>query len=156
MLKKFNIISLLTVSLLVVSCGYKRIADNKPSIHFQEIVVNGENKISYLLKNNINLISDKNSKNKYDLVISLTKNKEGKIKNDQGKVVRYVLSIEAKLNLKDNNNNKSIKKTFSKKNDFDVTTTHSETINNERVATKIIIQQLTDEIINFITFSYKN
>lgn len=156
MLKKFNIISLLTVSLLIVSCGYKRIADNRPSIHFQEIVVNGENKISYLLKNSINLISDKNSKNKYDLVISLTKNKEGKIKNDQGKIVRYVLNIEAKLNLKDNNNNKSIKKTFSKKNDFDVSATHSETINNERVATKIIIQQLTDEIINFITFSYKN
>ena len=47
-------------------------------------------------------------------------------------------------------------KNFSNKGDFEVASDHSETINNEKIITKIIMQQLTSEIINFITFSNKN
>ena len=156
MLKNINIISIVIISFLIVSCGYKKIARDQSLFHFQNISITGGDRISYLLKDQINLISSKDATDKYDVTIALEANKRIKIINKKGRVTRYTLDINANLSLKNNNNNKIISKTFSQNSDFDVSSIHSETINNENVITKIIIQQLGDEILNFITFSYKN
>ena len=125
-------------------------------MHLQTVSVSGKNRISYLLKNDISLISNKNAADKYDVAIELKKRKQDKITNKQGKITRYTVNIDANLILKNNNNNRIINKNFSNKGDFEVASDHSETINNEKIITKIIMQQLTSEIINFITFSNKN
>jgi hypothetical protein len=156
MLKKKNIISFLIIFFLVISCGYKKINTEQSLMHLQTVSVSGKNRISYLLKNDISLISNKNAADKYDVAIELKKRKQDKITNKQGKITRYTVNIDANLILKNNNNNRIINKNFSNKGDFEVASDHSETINNEKIITKIIMQQLTSEIINFITFSNKN
>jgi len=156
MVKKINIIFILIISFLMVSCGYKKVSQNRPLIHVQNITIDGENRISSFLKNDIKLFSNKNAVTKYDLVVNLKKTKRDKIKNISGKVTRYELNISANLVLKDNTNKKITNKSFNKEGSFDVAKNHFETISNEKIMTSIIMSQLSDEIINFITFSNKN
>mgnify|MGYP006217811665 CR=1 FL=1 len=157
MKKKIKIISIFIFSILLVSCGFKQInQNNKNLIYIQKINIIGERRISYILKNNILLISDKNSKNKYQIEIAIKQKKSNKIINAVGKVTRYNLSITTDVNLKNIDNKENINKTFSRSNTYNVSKDHSDTINNEKNSVKNIIQQLSDDIINFITLLNKN
>ena len=79
MKKNIKIISILAFSMLLLSCGFKQI-QGKKKIQIQNININGENRIAYVLKNNISLMSDNNSKNKYDVEINIKKEKKIKLK----------------------------------------------------------------------------
>ena len=151
MKKNIKIISILAFSMLLLSCGFKQI-QGKKKIQIQNINISGENRIAYVLKNNISLMSDNNSKNKYDVEINIKKEKKNKIKDLAGKVIRYELFIEADFKLTDLNDNKIIQKKFIKNSDYTVGSSHSVTIDNEQNATKNIIRQLSEDINNFITF----
>ena len=138
--------------MLLLSCGFKQI-QGKKKIQIQNININGENRIAYVLKNNISLMSDNNSKNKYDVEINIKKEKKNKIKDLAGRVIRYELFIEADFKLTDLNDNKIIQKKFIRNSDYTVGSSHSSTIDNERNATKNIIRQLSEDINNFIISS---
>lgn len=158
MKKNIKIISILVVSLLLtLSCGFKPVnfKDNQ-IIYMRNVNVSGDQKISYSLKNNILLISDKNSENKYDVEIKLDKTDKAKIKDNKGKVTRYNISISANLKLSNVEDNNEIQRVFLRNGDFDVASSHSDTINNEKNTTKNIIQQLSDDIISFITLAMRN
>jgi len=143
--------------ILLVSCGFKKITQNDNSaIYIQNIDVIGEKKISYWLKNNILLISNKDSKNKYEIKLKIDKTKTSKIKNVKGKVTRYSVSVMANLIVKNINNHKNISKSFTRSGDYDVAENHFKTINNEKNMVKNIIQQISNDIISFITLNVKN
>ena len=48
-----------------------------------------------------------------------------------------------------------LQKSFTRSSDYDVRSIHSDTINNENNVIKNIIQQLTDDITNFIILSVR-
>mgnify|MGYP006186049943 CR=1 FL=1 len=151
MTKNIKIIFIFFLLILITSCGFKRINDKDSNkIFIQNINIVGEQRIAYLLKNNISLISNSNSKNKYNINLKVKKRKTNKIKNTTGKVERYNLSISINLQLINNDNKKIITKTFNRNNDYDVATTHSATINNENIATRNTIQQLSEDVIYFV------
>jgi len=156
-MKNFKIITILVAASLLLSCGFKRVDQKKNSqIYFQNITIEGEQKIAYLLRNDILYISNKNAKNKYDLKIEITKKKNSKIKDKTGKVVRYSLFVSALIELENIYDKTMIKKTFSRNEDYDVANIHSDTIKNEKNSTKNISQLLSVDIINFITFTMRN
>jgi hypothetical protein len=149
-------ISSILIFLLLSSCGFKPINQkNNSLIYFNKIVVSGDKRISYSLKNNISLISDEASKNNYDAEIKLTKQKKIKIKEISGKVTRYNINLSALLKLTNNKNNEEIQKMFNRNADYNVATIHSNTINNENNATKNLTQQISNDIINFISLSMR-
>jgi hypothetical protein len=155
-MKNIKITSIL-IFLLLSSCGFKPInKKNSSLIYFNNIVVSGDKRISYNLKNDILLISDDSSKNNYDAEIKLTKQKKTKIKDLSGKVTRYNINLSALLKLTNNKDKREIQKTFSKDADYDVAKIHSNTINNENNATKNLTQQISTDIINFINLSMRN
>ena len=152
-----KILSLLILTILLGSCGFKIIKPNKYSqINIQNIEVKGNNNISFLLKNSILLNSNKNSKNIYDVTIELKKNKIDKIKDGSGKTKRVNVSITANLNLKEVNRQNSINRKFEKNSDYDLANSHSDTINNEKIIEKNLIEQLSNEIMSFITLAILN
>ena len=152
-----KILSLLILTILLGSCGFKIIKPNKYSqINIQNIEVKGNNNISFLLKNSILLNSNKNSKNIYDVTIELKKNKINKIKDGSGKTKRVNVSITANLNLKEVNRQNSINRKFEKNSDYDLANSHSDTINNEKIIEKNLIEQLSNDIISFITLAILN
>lgn len=152
-----KILSLLILTILLDSCGFKIIKPNKYSqINIQNIEIKGNKNISFLLKNSILLNSNENSKNIYDVTIELKKNKINKIKDGSGKTKRVNVSITANLNLKEINRQNSINRKFEKNADYDVAKNHSDTINNEKIIDKSLIEQLSDDIISFITLVILN
>ena len=154
-MKNDKITSIL-IFLLLSSCGFKPMHQkNNNLIYFNKIVISGDKRIGYSLKNNISLISDENSKNNYNAEIKLTKQRKIRIKEISGKVTRYNINLSALLRLTNNKNRKEIQKTFNRNADYDVATIHSNTINNENNATKNLTQQISTDIINFINLSMR-
>ena len=157
MTKYIKIISIFIFSILLISCGFKRISqDDRRLVKIQNIKIVGDKRISYLLKNNILIISNKNAKNTFEIEIKTKKKTTNKIKNSAGKVIRFNMNITANLVLKNINKLESIKKTFTSNIDYNVAETHSDTIINENAAIINIIEQISDDIINFMTFSLSN
>ena len=155
-MKNIKIISILVFLILLSSCGFKPINQkNGNLINFRNIKVTGEQRIAYALKNNLLLISNKNSKNNYDAEIKINKKKNSKIKNSSGKITRYELSINVSLELTNLDDNIKINKSFVRSGDYNVAVIHSDTIDNEKNLTKNIIQQISDDAINFISLSIR-
>ena len=155
-MKNGKITSIL-IFLLLSSCGFKPMHQkNNNLIYFNKIVISGDKRIGYSLKNNISLISDENSKNNYNAEIKLTKQRKIRIKEISGKVTRYNINLSALLKLTNNKNNEEIQKMFNRNADYNVATIHSNTINNENNATKNLTQQISTEIINFINLSMRH
>jgi len=157
MQKNIKILSITVLSILLLSCGYKR-ADQKNAkiIYIQKINITGEQRVAYTFKNNILLISDKNSENKYNIDLIVQKEKGNKIKDKTGKVIRHSLSLSANLKLTSIDGNDVIERFFEQKTDYDVATIHSDTINNENNSTKNMSQIISENIINFITLAMRN
>ena len=75
-MKNIKLILVLIVSLSLTSCGFKRVSQRfEEPINLKNVIITGEKRISYSLKNNILLISDNASENKYDARIKLKKKK---------------------------------------------------------------------------------
>ena len=156
MIKKINIILIFLFSLLLISCGYKKIVQKKTSINIQSINVTGENRIAYNLKNDIGLITNENSENRFRINLKITKKIDNKIKDTTGKITRFNLTINGDLILINVKTLEETNKSFSKNQDYDVAENHSDTIKNEKQATKNVTRQLSEEVINFIMLIDKN
>ena len=152
-----KIIFILSLSLLLTACGFKKMNQkNMHIIHIQSINVVGEQRIGYSLKNNILLISKSDSKNKYNVQITITKKRINKIKDSSGKVTRYNVSIITNLELINLENKKRIQRIFSRNADYNIANIHSNTIANEKRTILNMTQQLSEDIISFITLSMRN
>ena len=156
-MKNIKIISVaIFVVILLSSCGFAPLNQkNSEMIYVRNINIVGDQRVAYLLKNNIFFSSDASSVNRYDVEISVRKQKDNKIKDETGKVTRYNLSIFVKLELKKTDDSKKLTKTFTRSEDYDVGKVHSDTINNENSAVKNIINQLSEDINNFINLSIR-
>ena len=156
MLMKKNIILIFVLTILTISCGYQKISQNYPLVYLQNIKIDGETRLAYLVKNNILLVSDQTAKDKYDIGIKIIKKKTNKIKNISGKITRYKLSFSATLMMKNIDTQKIINRNFNINSDYDVAKNYSETIKNEKNASKIAINQLSEEIKKVILFLARN
>ena len=157
MIKKITIISITFFSILLCSCGFKAVHQKENNLIFlQNIKVTGEKRLANFLKNNILLVSNQDSKNKYNAVIKIDKQKNSKIKDIAGKVTRYNLVLSATIELTNIDNDEKLNKTFIRSLDYDIAKIHSDTINNENTAIKNIIQTLSDDMVSYINFSMRN
>jgi ribosome-binding protein aMBF1 (putative translation factor) len=156
MLMKKNIILIFVLTILTISCGYQRISQNYPLVYLQNIKIDGETRLAYIVKNNILLVSDQTAKDKYDIGIKIIKKKTNKIKNISGKITRYKLSFSATLMMKNIDTQKIINRNFNINSDYDVAESYSDTIKNEKIASKIAINKLSEEIKKVILFAARN
>ena len=131
------------------SCGYSRLNDQSNELKFNTIEINGDKRLSFILKNNLNLLSKPESKKSYDLLINLTSSKTSKIKDTTGKTTRFNVVLNGDLKLTDNN--KVVKnRSFTASNDYDVSNNHSDTIRNEKNSIQNNIDSLSEEITKYI------
>jgi len=148
-MKKIKFLLYIIIFIGFVSCGYSKLNNQLNEFKFNRIEINGDKRISYILKNNLNLISNTESKKSYDLLINLTSSKTSKIKNTAGKTTRFSLTLNADLKLTDNS--KAIKnRSFEVSNDYDVSNSHSDTIKNEKNSIQNNIDTLSEEITKYI------
>ena len=148
-MKKIKISLYIIIIIGLSSCGYSRLNDQSNEFKFNSIEINGDKRLSYILKNNLNLLSKPGSKKSYDLLINLTNSKTSKIKDTTGKTTRFNVILNGDLKLTDNN--KVVKnRSFTVSNDYDVSNNHSDTIRNEKNSIQRNIDALSEEITKYI------
>ena len=137
------------VFIILSSCGYSRLNDQSNQIKFDNIEIIGDKRLSYILKNNLILISKQEANSIYDLSINLSNSKTSKIKDASGKTIRFNLILNGDLKLIDDRNF-TYNRLFTVSNDFDVSNNHSDTIRNEKNALQNNINKLSEEITKYI------
>ena len=143
---KISLYILIIISLS--SCGYSRLNQSN-EFKFNSIEINGDKRLSYILKNNLNILSKPESKKSYDLLINLTSSKTSKIKDTTGKTTRFNMVLNGDLKLTDNN--KVVKnRSFTVNNDYDVSNNHSDTVRNEKNSIQRNIDALSEEITKYM------
>ena len=148
-MKKIKISLYIMIIIGLSSCGYSRLNDQSNEFKFNNIEINGDKRLSFILKNNLNLLSKLESKKSYDLLINLTSSKTSKIKDTTGKTTRFNVVLNGDLKLTDNN--KVVKnRLFTVNNDYDVSSNHSDTIKNEKNSIQRNIDALSEEITKYI------
>ena len=148
-MRKIKISLYIMIIVALSSCGYSRLNNQSNEFKFNSIEINGNKRLSYILKNNLNLSSKPESKKSYNLLINLSSSKTSKIKDTAGKTTRFSVVLNADLKLIDNN--KTIKnRSFTVSNDYDVSNNHSDTIRNEKNSIQNNIDSLSEEITKYI------
>ena len=148
-MKKIKILLYIIIIIGLSSCGYSRLNDQSNEFKFNSIEINGDKRLSFILKNNLNLLSKPESKKSYDLLINLTSSKTSKIKDTTGKTTRFNLVLNGDLKLTDNNK-VVYNRIFTVNNDYDVSNNHSDTIRNEKNSIQNNIDLLSEEITKYI------
>jgi len=150
-MKYLKLLLILFSILLLNTCGYKKINSEKlNNFKIDKLEINGERKLAYRLKNNIEIYSSQDSIIVYDIKINLISTKQTKIKNTAGKTTRYSNILQVDMIISNKNSQNEYRKTFSSTNDYDVSSTHSVTLNNERNSIENNINYISDEIIKYL------
>lgn len=131
---------------LLSSCGFK-VVTNTNNYKFDDIIVSGDKRVNYTLKNKLISSSNTKSTNVIKLNIFTDKEKIIKEKNISNKVTKYEIKINAKVDFTFIKNGMKDNLTIVKTGFYDVGTRYSETLNNEKKLTNLLIDSLTKEII---------
>ena len=131
---------------LLSSCGFK-VVTNTNNYKFDDIIISGDKRVNYTLKNKLISSSNPESINVIKLNIFTNKEKIIKEKNISNKVTKYEIKINAKVDFSFIKNSIKDNLTIVKTGFYDVGTRYSETLNNEKKLTNLLIDSLTKEII---------
>ena len=120
---------------LLSSCGFK-VVTNTNNYNFDDIIISGDKRVNYTLKNK--LISSSNTKSINVIKLNIFTNKEKiiKEKNISNKVTKYEIKINAKVDYSFIKNGIEDNLTIVKTGFYDVGTRYSETLNNEKKLTQ--------------------
>ena len=148
-MKKLKFLLYIILIISVSACGFSRLNDQSSQIKFNNIEINGDKRLAYILKNKLTLLSKTESGNTYDLSINLTNSKLSKIKDATGKTTRFNLVLNGDLKLIDNNK-VVYNRIFTTNSDYDVSKNHSDTIRNEKNSMQNNVDALSEEITKYI------
>ena len=150
-MKYLKILLIFFLILLLNSCGYKKInSENLNNFKINKLEIEGDRKLTHKIKNNIEIYSSQNSKFIYDITINLISTKETKIKNTAGKTTRYSIKLQADILTYNQNTQNEYRKIFTSTNDYDVGSTHSDTLNNEKNVVESNINYISNEIVKYL------
>ena len=150
-MKNLKLLLIFFSLLLLNSCGYKKLnSENLNNFKIDKLEINGDKKLTYKLKNNIEIYSFQNSKFLYEIKVNLISTKEAKIKNTAGKIIRYSAKLQADTSITNKKTLNVYQKTFISTNDYDVGSTHSDTLNSEKNAIENNVNYISNEIVKYL------
>ena len=138
---------LLIIFLFLYHCGFKVVNYSElNNFNIKEIITQGENKISYKLKNYIQTISNKNSDT--NIILSLDSRSKSSIKekNSSNEVTKYQLEITTIISLRKLNSDKTNKFEMLVSGDYLVADKYSETLKNQEQLIENLTRKMTSQI----------
>lgn len=155
MIKLKSIVVVLSVILFSYSCSYQKMNSvNQKKFFIQEFEVKGDTRETFIIQRKIQRFSNENSANKIKILIDLKKNKSIKEKNIKNKVIKYNLTLSAKVTIKDLNTNTEIVRNFTAQQIYNVDDSYSNTVNNSKEANNSLIDTIVDEILDQLRIYY--
>ena len=107
---KKNSILITFLFFFIVSCGYKPIyLSKKNNFNIEKIKIVNESRLNTLIKNNLNNLSNKDSKKKINLIISAKKIKGIVSKDTKGNSQLLIMSLSIDVKIYENGKKKSEK-----------------------------------------------
>ena len=134
------------------ACGFKKISNlEKKSYFINKISISGDKRIGQIIKSEILLNSSKSGEVRLDIGLKIKQKQEIKEKNIAGKISKYNISVNVDLSIESLEGQEKIdNKLFSKSLDYNVGSSHSDTLSNKKNTTKNLTEALTEEIVSFI------
>ena len=157
-MRKFTIFFLILFSIILTGCGFK-VLNKSELINFkiQNIETFGDNRINYLIKNNLNNTFSKGTAEDFVILkITSKKNKVIKEKNIKNQITKYQINLDC--NVEVNFVNKNIIKKFnlSLNGGFDVSSSHATTINNQTNLENYLANKISDRIISKLLLNFND
>jgi len=133
---------------LLLSCGFKIINENQlRNFDIVNISSTGDNRINFLLKNN--LIDDKEKFNKkIKLLLETEKFKKIKEKNIKNEITKYSINIKVKVDYTLVGNPEKGSFIVSKNGNYNVASQYSQTINNEKILITSLTNQIEEDVVS--------
>ena len=128
---------------LLLSCGYQPILKDSQNFSISKFKLEGNKRISGLLKNN--LISTKDSLNVIELDIKSEKKTAVSNKNQSGKILTYSITLTFEIAASDKKNI-LFTKVFTKSQNYSASDLHSDTLNNEKKVVESLIESIASEL----------
>ena len=155
MIKLFKIILSIILLAFISACGFEGLYSlENSSIRISKISASGDKRIGHIIKNEISLISKKYGKRDLEISIDLTKKKEVKEKNISNNVTKYNIILYADLTINEFEKSKVSKLKIQKSSDYAVSTSHSDTIENEKKAVKSVTELIAEDIVKHLILNY--
>ena len=144
-MNKFLLTSFLFL-LFLTHCGFSVISNNA-NYNILELITEGDKKINYSLKNKLQQTSKKNNENNLKLEIDTKKLKTIKEKNISNQITKYEIKIITKIKYSIISKEISGSFNISKSGIYNVSSRHSETLNNENNLIGMLVDDLSENIL---------
>jgi len=132
--------------LFLTHCGFSVISNNA-NYNILELITEGDKKINYSLKNKLQQTSKKNNENNLKLEIDTKKIKTIKEKNISNQITKYEIKIVTKIKYSIISKEISGSFNISKSGIYNVSSRHSETLNNENNLIGLLVDDLSENIL---------
>ena len=143
--KKIYLFLLFTIILIINGCGYTPIYSSKSNSFKINNIEYEDNKINQKIVKSLKSISNDNSSNEIDLIISSSKEKRILSKNKSGKAEIFELRINLNVTYL------SRVKTFNMKQNYSNVDNKFQLKEYEKIIEKQLIDELVDKLINYLT-----
>ena len=150
-----KILFLLLAFNFLLSCGYQpllSIENQKFSI--KEFSLEGNKRLGIILRNN--LVTSEKEKNNLTLTIKASKKNEISNKSDTGKVLQYAVSVNFEVTaIGDNVEEIILSQVYSRKQNYNASDVHLDTLNNEKKVLESMIESIANEILIGLSSIYQ-
>ncbi len=147
---RYKFILLILCFSLITSCGFKPVNINN-DYKFIEINLTGDKRINYILRNKLNVNSNKDSASLVKINITTNKIKSIKEKDIKNQITKYQIKINTKVEYTYLKNGASNEFTLSASSAYDVASRYSVTLNNEKNLINALINKLAEDILEKLT-----
>ena len=143
-----KILNILFITIITTACGFKIVEQTDlGNFYISEIQTNGNNRINYLIKNNLLSTLDNNQKKPLRLILQSEKIKNIKEKNINNEITKYEIIIKIIIKFDEKDLASSDPIVISKVGEFAASEKYSQTINSEKKITELLTDDLSDQII---------
>ena len=142
-MKKLTLIILL--ALFLCSCGFKVVKQSElQNYYISKVEATGENKINYIIRNNLLGTFEEENKKPLKLNIKTSKTKSIKEKNIKNEISKYEIKINVKIKTNIMGQNEI---NITKIGEYSVKENYSLTLNSENKIVNSLAEEISEEII---------
>ena len=148
-MRKKNLYFSIILLIIFSSCGYQVVDKKKlQTFNILEINTTGEKRINFKLKNKLLSFKKENGKELIILDINSKKNKSIKDKNIKNQITKYQINLDVEVSYRKSNETKMNNFVLKQNGTYDVSSQHSQTLNNEKKLIDLLTNDISEKIID--------
>ena len=142
---------------MISNCGYQVVDKKKlQTFNILEINTKGEKRINFKLKNKLLYFKKENGKELIILDINSKKTKSIKDKNIKNQITKYQIDLDVEVSYRKVNDGKENSFNVKQNGTYDVSSQHSQTLNNEKKLIDLLINNIGEKIIDQLVDNFND